>query len=186
MSRARAAAAARIAAWAAVGAAADATWVAARDRLAQQIWEHGYDAELNSFVQVYGGTEVDSSLLNIAQVGFVAFDDPRMLGTAERIEQELGTEAGLIYRYRNADGLDGIEGQDNPHLASSLWLAQQHIRSGRTERGRLILDAVLDRANDVGLLSTEYSLRRSRMTGNFPQSLAHIALVDAIDALLGA
>ncbi|SQC30187.1 Glucoamylase and related glycosyl hydrolases [Rothia kristinae] len=45
---------------------------------------------------------------------------------------------------------------------------------------------MLDRANDVGLLSTEYSLRRSRMTGNFPQSLAHIALVDAIDALLGA
>ncbi|KTR40275.1 glycoside hydrolase family 15 protein [Rothia kristinae] len=164
----------------------DAAWAGARDRLAQQIWEHGYDAELNSFVQVYGGTEVDSSLLNIAQVGFVAFDDPRMLGTAERIEQELGTEAGLIYRYRNADGLDGIEGQDNPHLASSLWLAQQHIRSGRTERGRLILEAVLDRANDVGLLSTEYSLRRSRMTGNFPQSLAHIALVDAIDALLGA
>ncbi|MCP3425912.1 glycoside hydrolase family 15 protein [Rothia sp. AR01] len=159
-------------------------WSAARDRLADQIWSHGYSAELNSFVQVYGGDTVDASLLHIAQVGFVAHDDPRMLGTAERIERELGAGEGLIYRYRNADGLDGIEGQDNPHLGSSLWLAEQHIRAGRVEHGRAILDAVLERANDVGLLSTEYSVRYGRMTGNFPQSLAHIALVSAVDALL--
>ena len=159
-------------------------WATARDRLAAQIWEHGFDEELNSFVQVYGGTEVDSSLLNIAQVGFVDFADPRMLGTADRIEQELGGGAGLIYRYRNVDGLDGFEGQDHRHIASSLWLAEQHLRSGQTERGRAVLDAVLQHANDLGLLPTEYSSRAGRAMGNFPQSLAHIALIGAVDALL--
>ena len=159
-------------------------WAAARDRLAAQIWEHGFNEELNSFVQVYGGTEVDSSLLNIAQVGFVDFADPRMLGTADRIEQELGGGAGLIYRYRNVDGLDGFEGQDHRHIASSLWLAEQHLRSGQTDRGRAVLDAVLQHANDLGLLPTEYSSRAGRAMGNFPQSLAHIALISAVDALL--
>ncbi|MDN5604578.1 glycoside hydrolase family 15 protein [Rothia sp. HC945] len=159
-------------------------WAAARDRLAEQIWTHGFNRELNSFVQYYGGTSVDSALLNIAHTGFVSFDSPEMRGTVERIENELDAGGGLIYRYRNADRLDGFEGQDNAHFASSLWLAEQHIRSGNIARGRAILDGVLDKANDVGLLSSEYSLARSRMTGNFPQTLAHIALVSAIDAIL--
>ncbi|WP_129660169.1 glycoside hydrolase family 15 protein [Rothia uropygialis] len=159
-------------------------WASARDRLAQQIWAHGFNRDLNSFVQYYGGTTVDSSLLNIAHTGFVSFDSPEMRGTVERIERELDAGGGMIYRYRNSDGLDGFEGQDNPHFASTLWLAEQHIRSGYIERGREILDAVLERANDVGLFSAEYSLKRGRMTGNFPQTLAHIALVSAIDAIL--
>lgn len=159
-------------------------WASARDRLAQQIWALGYNRELNSFVQYYGGSSVDSSLLNIAHTGFVAFDSPEMRGTVERIEQDLDAGGGMIYRYRNADSLDGFTGQDNPHFASSLWLAEQHIRSGNIDRGRELLDGVLDRANDVGLFSAEYSLNHARMTGNFPQTLAHIALVSAVDALL--
>lgn len=160
-----------------------AVWAEARDRLAEDIWEHGFDPELNSFVQVYGGTDVDSALLNIPEVGFVAYDDPRMVGTAARIERELGTESGMIYRYRNAGAKDGIQGQDNPHVASSLWLAEQYVRQGDVERGCRLLDAVLAQANDVGLLGTEHSIRHDRVTGNFPQSLAHIALVSAVDAL---
>lgn len=159
-------------------------WAQARDSLAQQIWRRGFNEELNSFVQVYGGTTVDASLLTLAQVGFVAYDDPRMMGTVQRIERELSAGENLIYRYWNANAMDGIEGQDNPHIASSLWLAEHYIRSGSPLRGRQILDSVLERASDTGLLSSEYSLRHGRMTGNFPQSLAHIALVSAVDALL--
>ncbi|WP_030015722.1 glycoside hydrolase family 15 protein [Curtobacterium sp. S6] len=169
------------------GLAGDAErWEAARDRLADQIWTHGFNRELNSFVQYYGGTTVDSALLNIGHTGFVPFDSPELRGTADRIERELDAGGGLIYRYRNADGLDGFEGQDNPHFASSLWLAEQRFRSGEVERGRAVLDAVLERANDVGLFSAEYSVRGERMTGNFPQTLAHIALVSAVDVALEA
>src|SRR5690606_31106878 len=46
-------------------------WERIRDALRREIDEHGFDAELGSFVQYYGGREVDASLLTLAQIGFV-------------------------------------------------------------------------------------------------------------------
>lgn len=158
-------------------------WAASRDRLAQEILTHGFNTELNSFVQTYGGVHADASLLQLAQVGIVKWDDPRMLGTVELIERELQHESGMIYRYINHRGFDGFEGQDNLHFAASLWLAEQYIRSGREAEGRAVLDTVLNSANDLGLMSSEYSFDADRQTGNFPHTLAHIALVRAVEAL---
>ena len=42
--------------------------------------------ERNTFVQYYGTTEVDASLLQLPQIGFIAPDDPRMLGTVAALE----------------------------------------------------------------------------------------------------
>ncbi len=158
-------------------------WSSCRDRVASEILEHGFNESLNSFVQVYDGESVDASLLQLAQVGLLAWDDPRMLGTVARIEQELQHRSGMIYRYTNRNGFDGFTDQDNPHYGASLWLAEQYIRSGRVRDGRALLDAVLETANDLGLMSSEYSFDQDRMTGNFPHALAHIALIRAVEAL---
>ena len=85
--------------------------------------------------------------------------------------------------YAGVIGVDGFPGQDNPHLGASLWLAAQYARSGRTDSARKLVDSVLSRANDLGLLSTEWSPEQRRMTGNFPQTFTHLALVQALDAL---
>ncbi|GAA1046224.1 glycoside hydrolase family 15 protein [Rothia amarae] len=158
-------------------------WAQCRDRLAEDILSHGFNTELNSFVQTYGGTHVDASLLQLAQIGMVTWDDPRMMGTVARIERELQHESGMIYRYINVRGFDGFEDQDNLHFAASLWLAEHYIRSGREADGRALLDTVLSAANDLGLMSSEYSFVENRQTGNFPHTLAHIALVRAVQAL---
>lgn len=158
-------------------------WEQCRDRLAEEIIAHGFDEELNSFVQTYGGKHVDSSLLQLAQMGVVSWDDPHMLGTVERIERELQHESGMIYRYINVDGFDGFQDQGNLHFASSLWLAEFYIRAGRERDGRALLDTVLSMANDLGLMSSEHSFDENRMAGNFPHTLAHISLVRAVEAL---
>jgi hypothetical protein len=85
--------------------------------------------------------------------------------------------------YAGVIGVDGFPGQDNPHLGASLWLATQYARSGRPDSARKLVDSVLSRANDLGLLSTEWSPEQRRMTGNFPQTFTHLALVQALDAL---
>lgn len=158
-------------------------WAQCRDRLAQDILSQGFNTELNSFVQTYGGTHVDASLLQLAQMGMVGWEDPRMMGTVAQIERELQHESGMIYRYINVRGFDGFEDQDNLHFAASLWLAEYYIRSGREADGRALLDTVLSAANDLGLMSSEYSFAENRQTGNFPHTLAHIALVRAVQAL---
>jgi GH15 family glucan-1,4-alpha-glucosidase len=58
-------------------------------RSAPTFLEHGYDPIRNTFVQAYGGTEVDASLLIIPLVGFRPVDDPRVQGTIMAIETDL-------------------------------------------------------------------------------------------------
>ena len=159
------------------------TWAHCRDTLAEEILTLGFNPELGCFVSTYGGTAVDASLLQLPQIGLVGWDDPRMLATVERIEATIRHSSGMIYRYDNSDSQDGFEGQDNPHFTSSLWLAEQYIRSGREADGRALLDTVLDCASDLGLMSSEYDFEQQRLTGNFPQALAHISLIRAVEAL---
>jgi GH15 family glucan-1,4-alpha-glucosidase len=70
-------------------------WRALREQLRLEINEHGFAAALNTFTQTYDNTEVDASLLHLPHTGFIAYNDPRMLGTVARIEQELQDETGL-------------------------------------------------------------------------------------------
>ncbi|HJD51235.1 MAG TPA: glycoside hydrolase family 15 protein [Candidatus Rothia avistercoris] len=160
-----------------------ATWEHCRDTVADEILSRGFNADLGCFVSTYGGTAVDASLLQLPQIGLVDWDDPRMLATVERIEATIRHSSGMIYRYDNSDSQDGFEGQDNPHFISSLWLAEQYIRSGREADGRALIDTVLDCASDLGLMSSEYDFEQQRLTGNFPQALAHVSLIRAVEAL---
>jgi GH15 family glucan-1,4-alpha-glucosidase len=159
-------------------------WRQLRDRMRAEIDERGYDAKLGSFVQHYGGTELDASLLLLPEIGFIAHDDPRMLATSARIEEEL-LDHGLLRRYRATAPTtpDQIPGDENAFLACTFWLVQHYAMSGRVDQATALMDRLVGLANDVGLLSEEYDVRAGRMTGNFPQAFSHLALVQAADAI---
>ncbi|GGG46820.1 glycoside hydrolase family 15 [Kocuria dechangensis] len=161
-------------------------WRELRDRLCAEIMEHGFDAQLNSFTQAYGNKEVDASLLQLPHTGFIAYDDPKMLGTVARIEQELRGEHGLVYRYRTETGLDGIEGDEYPFLICTFWLVEQYARSGRVEDAGALLEQLAGYANDLGLYAEEYDPGRGRLAGNFPQAFSHLGFIRAVDAVVRA
>ncbi len=158
-------------------------WRELREQLRDEVFERGWDDDLSSFVQIYGGTEVDASLLQLAHIGLVEFDDPRMLGTVARIEQELLDDSGFLHRYRASSGKDGLPGGDYPFLICSFWLVEQYARSGRVDEARAMMDTVLGVSTDLGLLSEEYSPEHGRLAGNFPQAFSHLGLIRAADAL---
>lgn len=201
----------RVMMWAALQAGVDAVrthgldgdlqmWETHRDQLALEIWTSGYDPEVGTFVQHYGSTHVDASLLLLPTVGFVSWDDERMTRTVDRITAELGDSRGLLRRYQNIHrppgsapedfesqiGQDGFAGEDVGHLSVTLWLAMNWARSGQVERAREVVRAVLSRGNDLGLLSTAYEGvpgEDGRMLGNIPQALPHLSLIQAIAAI---
>jgi GH15 family glucan-1,4-alpha-glucosidase len=162
-----------------------ARWEQLRDRLRDEIEEHGFDHERGSYVQYYGTTEVDASLLTLSFVGYVASDDPRMLGTVAAIEHDLMRD-GLLRRYRTEAGADGVEGDEHPFLACSFWLVQQYASSGRLDDATALMDRLLAMRNDVGLLSEQYDVTGGTQTGNTPQALSHLALLRAADAIITA
>jgi GH15 family glucan-1,4-alpha-glucosidase len=161
-------------------------WRQLRERLCAEIMEHGFDEELNSFTQTYSNTEADASLLQLPHTGFIAYDDPRMLGTVARIEQELRGEHGLLYRYRTEAGLDGLPGDEYPFLICSFWLVEQYARSGRTDDAGVLLEQLTGYASDLGLFAEEYDPGSGRLAGNYPQAFSHLGFIRAVDAVVRA
>ena len=157
-------------------------WKALRDKVRAEIEETMVDEETGRFVQYPGTTEVDASLLQLPQVGFCDFDDPRMLATVEAIENTL-MHGGLVLRYRTSSHVDGLDGTEHPFMACTFWLAEQYARSGRRADAEKVMSQGLATASDVGLFSEEYDVDARRQVGNMPQALSHLAYVRAADAL---
>ena len=157
-------------------------WRARREALRAEIELRGWNAELGSYTQYYDGDTLDASLLQLPQVGYLAADDPRMLGTVAAIEREL-LHNGLVLRYRTETGVDGLDGGEHPFLACSFWLVEQYADSGRAADAIALMDTLVSFSNDVGLLSEEYDFGARRQVGNTPQALSHLALVRAADAV---
>jgi GH15 family glucan-1,4-alpha-glucosidase len=157
-------------------------WERIRDQIRDEIEAHGFDRARNTYTQYYGSDGVDASLLMLSQVGYLAADDPRMLGTVAAIEAEL-LHDGLLMRYRTETGVDGLPAGENPFLACSFWLVEQYARSGRVDDAAKLMNRLVSFTNDVGLLSEQYDVAGKRQAGNTPQALSHLALVRAADAL---
>jgi GH15 family glucan-1,4-alpha-glucosidase len=153
-------------------------WRQVRDAIHAQVCKRGFDAVNNTFVQAYGTTYLDASLLLIPQVGFLPADDPRVLGTIAAIERHLLFD-GLVLRYSTATAVDDLPAGEGAFLACSLWLANCYVLTGRRKEAEALFERVLALGNDVGLFAEEYDPRAKRMLGNFPQALTHMALVNA-------
>ena len=153
-------------------------WKALRDTIHAEVCEYGYDAERNTFTQYYGSRELDAALLLIPEVGFLPYDDPRVIGTIEAIREELMVD-GFVLRYRTGieDGADQLPGDEGAFLACSFWKANALLSIGREKEARELFERLLSLRNDVGLLAEEYDPRLGRQVGNFPQAFSHFPLV---------
>ena len=156
-------------------------WESLRDGLRAEIMANGVHAD-GYFTQHYDTDEVDASLLQLAHISFVDFDDPIMLKTVARIEQTLLRD-GLPLRYRVESGVDGLEGDEHPFLACAFWLVENYARGGRLGDAEALMDRLIGLSNDVGLLSEQYDIAAHRQIGNTPQALSHLGLVQAADAI---
>ena len=154
------------------------TWREIRARIAALVLQQGYDAGRKTFVQSFGADRLDASLLLIPLTGFVAADDPRMIGTVAAIEAGLLRD-GLVLRYEPDLELDGQDGQEGAFLACSFWLVGVLALQGRRDEASALFERLLALRNDVGLLAEEYDTGQGRQLGNFPQAFSHLALVSA-------
>jgi GH15 family glucan-1,4-alpha-glucosidase len=157
------------------------TWRSLRDEIRADILDRGYDAVRNTFVQSYGSSKVDASLLEIPLMRFLPVDDPRVQGTIAAIERDLLDERGLLLRYRTDStgprALDGLPPGEGAFLACTFWLVDTYILAGRMTEARTLFERLLALSNDVGLFAEEYDSMRDRQTGNFPQAFTHVAVV---------
>jgi GH15 family glucan-1,4-alpha-glucosidase len=154
-------------------------WTAGRAAIRATVERRGYDPARGVFTQAFDRPELDAALLLLPAVGFVAWDDPRMLRTVEAVRRELEVD-GLLWRYRAPDGLEGAEGA---FVACTFWLAECLARQGRAAQARAAFARASATANDLGLFAEEFDPATGALLGNFPQALTHLSHITAAVAL---
>ena len=152
-------------------------WKDVRQRIHEEVCARGFDQQRGSFVQAFGSSELDASLLLLPTMGFLPVSDPRIHGTIAAIERELMVD-GFVLRYRSDTTDDGLPPGEGAFLACTFWLADAYAMLGRASEARALFERVLGVANDVNLLAEEYDPRQRRLVGNFPQAFSHVALIN--------
>jgi GH15 family glucan-1,4-alpha-glucosidase len=160
-----------------------AKWRTLRETIHRDVCEKGFDLELNSFVESYGSKLLDASILLLPSVGFLEPSDPRVHGTLQAVEKYLMRD-GFVLRHDPRE----VEQQpaEGAFLACTLWLADAYVLAGEFDKARKLFDRVVAVANDLGLLAEEFDTGARRQTGNFPQALTHIALINTAHNLSAA
>jgi GH15 family glucan-1,4-alpha-glucosidase len=160
-------------------------WTIERDRIYEQVMDRGWDPKRKAFVQHYGSEVLDSALLRMATVGFIAPSDPQWLATLKAMNEVLVSDS-LVYRYNPSASPDGLRGSEGTFSLCTFSYVEALARAGRLEQARLIFEKMLTYANHLGLFSEEIGLTGEQL-GNFPQAFTHLSLIDAaitLDAAL--
>lgn len=160
-------------------------WRALREAIHRDVCHRGFDAEENAFVESYGSKLLDASVLLLPAVGFLPASDPRICGTIAAVEKHMRRD-GFVLRHDPREVSEEKQPIEGAFLACTLWLADAYVLSGNLDKAQELFDRVAGVANDVGLLAEEYDSIARRQTGNFPQALTHIALVNTAHNLSAA
>jgi GH15 family glucan-1,4-alpha-glucosidase len=139
----------------------------------RQIEERAWNEQMQSYVSVLDGDQLDASLLLLSWYGFADAASARMRSTHQAIRQRLGTPEGLLYRYEK----ERIEGT---FAICSFWEAEYlALGGGSLDEARQRFGQLMKYANDLGLYGEEIDARTGAALGNFPQAFTHVGLIGA-------
>jgi GH15 family glucan-1,4-alpha-glucosidase len=142
-----------------------------RERVLRESWN---DAR-GHFADAFGGERLDASLLLLADLGFVAADDPRFIATVEAIGRDL-RRGDALFRYIAADDFGTPE---TSFTICTFWYIDALAAIGRRDEARVLFESLLSRRNPLGLLSEDLAFDNGEAWGNFPQTYSHVGLIIA-------
>lgn len=157
-------------------------WRSIRDEIHADVLQNGFNPDVGAFVQYYGSSLPDASLLMLPTLGFLKADDPRMVGTVNLIRQQLESD-GFIRRYVTDPAVDGLPSGEGVFLLCTFWLADILALQGKHDEAEAMFERLLSLRNDVGLLAEQYDPVARRHLGNFPQAFSHVGLINTAQNL---
>jgi GH15 family glucan-1,4-alpha-glucosidase len=153
-------------------------WQTLATQIHAEVCAQGVDTR-GVFVQRYGSTALDASLLLLVLMRFLPPDDARVRATVRAIADEL-TVDGLVLRYRVEETDDGLTGTEGTFTICSFWLVSALVEIGEVERARKLCERLLAYASPLELYAEEIDTNSGRHLGNFPQAFTHLALINAV------
>ena len=150
-------------------------WRAEADRMQAVILARAFNTERGTFVSTFGGAHLDATLLLLAELGFVAPEDPRYVATVDAIGNEL-RRGDLFLRYSTADDFGHMT---TGFLICGFWYVDALWAIGKRHEARALFERMLAYRNSFGLLSEDADLRTGELWGNFPQTYSMVGLINS-------
>jgi len=152
----------------------DTKWKQLRSEIYDDIYEKGWNEEIQAYTQSYGSKDLDASTLLMEQYGFVEAKDPRFISTVQATKRELCKD-GLMYRYKNKDDFGE---PTSSFTICTFWLIDSLYKIGEKKEAKEMFDKLLSYSNHLGLFSEDIDFKTKRLLGNFPQAYSHLALIE--------
>ncbi len=151
-----------------------AVWRERAQIIRERIEKETFLPEEGRFGASFGGEELDASLLQLVDLGFLAPDDPRQVATFNAIERDL-KKGPYLFRYVIPDDFGEPETAFN---FCTFWFIEALHQNGRDEEAREIFEQMLSRRTHAGLLSEDISLGDNELWGNYPQTYSLVGIIN--------
>lgn len=166
-----------------VGEHEHASWRECAERIRKDVLANGWSEKLGAFRQRYDADSLDASVLLIAVMDMLPADDPRVIATAERIEERLAVD-GWVFRFDDDPSgpgpIENLPDYEGAFLPCTFWLATTWAKAGFPDRADAILDRTERTASSLGLFPEEVEPRDGTFLGNMPLLFSHAEYLRAV------
>lgn len=149
-------------------------WAGRAQVIHTKIVEQAWNPKRQCFVESFGGSDLDASVLLMAEVGFLPPKDPRFMSTVQILEDVL-CDGPYMRRYEAEDDFGRPETAFN---VCSFWRVDALARVGQVGRARECFEELLARRNPAGLLSEDLHPATGELWGNFPQTYSMVGIIN--------
>jgi GH15 family glucan-1,4-alpha-glucosidase len=152
-----------------------AYWREHAEAIHRAIGERAWNPSLGSYVESFGGTQLDASLLLMHEVGYCKADDPRFASTVAAVERQL-RKGDFVFRYVHADDFGEPR---TAFLVCTFWYVDALVAVGRRAEARALFETLLACRNRLGLFSEDIDPGTRQLWGNFPQTYSMVGLINS-------
>lgn len=138
------------------------------------ILEKAWSQDRQAFVESFGGSTLDASILLMSEVGFIDPMDERYVSTVTQLEKTLG-RGPFMMRYEEADDFGVPETTFN---VCAFWRVDALAKINQRERAREIFEELLAVRNPLGLMSEDTAYEDRALWGNFPQTYSMVGIIN--------
>jgi len=149
-------------------------WQERAETIRTRIEAEAFLPDEGRFAASFGGRELDASLLQLTDLGFLEPQDPRQIATFDAIERDL-KKGPYLFRYVEPDDFGAPETAFN---FCTFWFIEALHQNGRTGEAREIFEQMLSRRTHAGLLSEDIALGTDELWGNYPQTYSLVGIIN--------
>jgi len=153
-----------------------ALWIeradAIRTTIEERAWVDGGNG--GHYKASFESDYLDASLLQLAEVRYIAADDPRFQSTLRAVEAELRRGEHML-RYAAEDDFGTPETAFN---VCTFWLIEALHLTERDAEARALFERMLGKVAASGLLSEDMDFETGELWGNFPQTYSLVGVIN--------